>query len=72
MIAQYGTEQAPPPWQIFTIPNNIKEGNMHFVQKVFEGAFEVRALVIIAVKALKVRLVRHSVLFSLCKETCYQ
>jgi len=41
MIAEYGAEQAPPPWQIFTIPNNIQEGNLHFVQKVFEGAFEV-------------------------------
>lgn len=41
MVAEYGTEQAPPPWQIFTIPNNIQEGNLHFVQKVFEGAFEV-------------------------------
>ena len=41
MIAQYGNENAPPPWQIFTIANNIQEGNMHFVQKVFEGAFEV-------------------------------
>lgn len=44
MIAEYGAEQAPPPWQIFTIPNNIQEGNLHFVQKVFEGAFEVIAL----------------------------
>ena len=41
MIAEYGAEQAPPPWQIFTLPNNIAEGNLHFVQKIFEGAFEV-------------------------------
>ena len=41
MIAQYGTENAPPPWSTFTIPNDIKEGNLHVVQKVFEGAFEV-------------------------------
>lgn len=41
MIALYGNENAPPPWQIFTIANNIREGNMHFVQKVFDGAFEV-------------------------------
>ncbi|KAL9607304.1 MAG: hypothetical protein Q9167_007773 [Letrouitia subvulpina] len=40
MIAQYGSENAPPPWQIFTIANNIQDGNLHFVQKVFEGAFE--------------------------------
>lgn len=41
MIAKHGAENAPPPWQTFTIANNIQEGNMHFVQKVFEGAFEV-------------------------------
>lgn len=41
MIAEYGAENAPPPWQTFTIANNIQEGNMHYVQKVFEGAFEV-------------------------------
>ncbi|KAI4175474.1 MAG: hypothetical protein LQ343_001674 [Gyalolechia ehrenbergii] len=40
MISLYGNENAPPPWQIFTIANNIREGNMHFVQKVFDGAFE--------------------------------
>ena len=41
MIAQYGQENAPPPWATFTIANDIKEGNMHVVQKVFEGPFEV-------------------------------
>ena len=41
MIAEYGAEHAPPPWQTFTIPNDIKDGNLHLVQKVFEGAFEV-------------------------------
>ena len=41
MIAQYGQENAPPPWATFTIANDIKEGNMHVVQKVFEGSFEV-------------------------------
>ncbi|KAL8710102.1 MAG: hypothetical protein Q9225_007342 [Loekoesia sp. 1 TL-2023] len=40
MISLYGNENTPPPWQIFTIANNIREGNMHFVQKVFDGAFE--------------------------------
>ncbi|KAL8848245.1 MAG: hypothetical protein Q9221_006718 [Calogaya cf. arnoldii] len=40
MISEYGQENAPPPWQIFTIANNVREGNMHFVQKVFDGAFE--------------------------------
>lgn len=41
MIAQYGQENAPPPWATFTIANDIKEANMHVVQKVFEGSFEV-------------------------------
>lgn len=41
MISLYGKENAPPPWQILTIANSVKEGNMHFVQKVFDGAFEV-------------------------------
>lgn len=40
-MEKYGNENAPPPWQLFTIPNNIQDGNLHFVQKVFEGAFEV-------------------------------
>lgn len=41
MIAEYGQENAPPPWATFTVGNDIKEGNMHVVQKVFEGSFEV-------------------------------
>lgn len=40
MLEKYGQEHAPPPWAMFTIPNNIGEGNLHFVQKVFLGAFE--------------------------------
>lgn len=44
MISLYGQENAPPPWQIFTIANNVAEGNLHFVQKVFDGAFEVSAM----------------------------
>lgn len=38
---KYGTEKAPPPPQVFTIANAPKDGNIHFVQKVFQGAFEV-------------------------------
>ncbi|KAL2217079.1 putative mannosyl-oligosaccharide glucosidase [Thermoascus aurantiacus ATCC 26904] len=37
---KYGTEKAPPPPQVFTIANAPKDGNIHFVQKVFQGAFE--------------------------------
>ena len=39
-IEQYTAEAMPPPMQAFTIPNMPGAGNMHFVQKVFEGAFE--------------------------------
>ena len=39
-VEKYGQEHAPPPWATFTIPNNVQEGNLHFVQKVFVGAFE--------------------------------
>lgn len=44
LIGKWGTENTPPPWQAFTMANDIKKGNMHFVQKVFEGPFEVSAL----------------------------
>ncbi|KAJ9267077.1 CAZyme family GH63 [Paecilomyces variotii] len=36
----YGTDNPPPPPQVFTIANAPKEGNIHLVQKVFQGAFE--------------------------------
>ena len=41
MIAEYGQDNAPPPWATFAIPNQIEDGNLHIVQKVFEGPFEV-------------------------------
>ncbi|KKY19128.1 putative mannosyl-oligosaccharide glucosidase [Phaeomoniella chlamydospora] len=37
---EYGQDNMPPPWQTFTIQNNIEPGNLHFVQKTFQGAFE--------------------------------
>lgn len=40
-VEEYGNERSPPPWQVFTIANNIGPGNLHLVQKVFEGSFEV-------------------------------
>ena len=43
-IAKYGQEKPPPPWQTFTIPNDIREGNTHIIQKVYGGAFEVSQL----------------------------
>lgn len=39
---KYTAENPPPPPQVFTIANVPKEGNIHLVQKVFQGAFEVR------------------------------
>lgn len=39
-IEEYTQEKMPPPWQTYTIENKPGQGNMHLVQKVFEGAFE--------------------------------
>ncbi|KAL2786829.1 glycoside hydrolase [Aspergillus keveii] len=39
-IAKYGTDNPPPPAQVYTIDNQPGEGNLHLVQKVFTGAFE--------------------------------
>ncbi|RJE25152.1 mannosyl-oligosaccharide glucosidase [Aspergillus sclerotialis] len=39
-IQNYGAENPPPPAQVFTIKNTPGDGNMHLVQKVFQGAFE--------------------------------
>ncbi|KAI9698018.1 MAG: Processing alpha glucosidase I [Candelina mexicana] len=39
-VEKYGNDNAPPPWQLFTIPNEPGAGNIHLIQKVFEGAFE--------------------------------
>ena len=39
-IAKYGNEASPPPWQVFTVANQAGDGNLHFIQKVFRGAFE--------------------------------
>ena len=40
LVGKYGQENAPPPWTMFTVPSDIKDGNLHVVQKTFEGAFE--------------------------------
>lgn len=37
---KYKKETHPPPWQTFVFKNEFKPGNLHFVQKVFEGPFE--------------------------------
>ena len=40
LLERYGQEKMPPPWHIFTINNDIKDGNFHMIQKVFQGPFE--------------------------------
>ena len=39
-IEKYGEDSLPPAWQLFTISNNIQDGNLHMLQKVYSGAFE--------------------------------
>jgi mannosyl-oligosaccharide glucosidase len=39
-LKSYGQENPPPPWQVYTISNKPGKGNLHFIQKVFEGPFE--------------------------------
>ena len=39
-VEKYTSEKLPPPYQAYTIKNAPGSGNMHIVQKVFEGDFE--------------------------------
>lgn len=41
-VQKWGSEDAPPPAQLFTIKPGPGDGNFHMVQKVFTGPFEVR------------------------------
>jgi len=38
--AKYGAEAHPPPWQTFVLKPNFEPGNVHMIQKIFEGSFE--------------------------------
>ncbi|KAI2633854.1 glycoside hydrolase family 63 protein [Xylaria nigripes] len=40
IVKEYGPESAPPPWQVYQLPNLPNSGNVQIVQKVFEGPFE--------------------------------
>ena len=40
-LNDYGQENLPPPFLFYTIPDDPGMGNLHIVQKVFEGPFEV-------------------------------
>nr|POE76652.1 putative mannosyl-oligosaccharide glucosidase [Quercus suber] len=39
-VGEYTEQKMPPPWQTYTIQNAPGQGNMHMIQKVFEGPFE--------------------------------
>lgn len=39
-IEKYGEQNPPPPQQVYTVPNDAGTGNLHLIQKVFEGSFE--------------------------------
>lgn len=40
-VEKYGQTNPPPPAQVFTIKNEPGDGNVHLVEKVFKGPFEV-------------------------------
>jgi mannosyl-oligosaccharide glucosidase len=64
-LQKYGIENPPPPPQVFTLPNTRQSGNMHFIQKVFQGAFEVRCVRSVGGPSSR-HLVRHSFFFWIC------
>ncbi|KAK0720526.1 glycoside hydrolase [Lasiosphaeris hirsuta] len=37
---KYDNTDAPPPWQVYQLTNRPGAGNVHIIQKVFEGSFE--------------------------------
>ncbi|KAL2268627.1 hypothetical protein VTJ83DRAFT_3473 [Remersonia thermophila] len=37
---KYDVQDPPPPWQVYQLANKPGKGNVHLVQKVFEGDFE--------------------------------
>lgn len=39
-VEQFEQDNLPPPYQVYTIRNDPGEGNMHMIQKVFQGDFE--------------------------------
>ncbi|KAI5803158.1 glycoside hydrolase [Geopyxis carbonaria] len=40
MAERHKPDSHPPPWQTFVLENEFEGGNLHFIQKVFEGDFE--------------------------------
>ena len=45
LVKEFGQDNPPPPAQMFTIKHSPGEGNVHLVQKVFKGPFQVKAIV---------------------------
>ncbi|KAF2084351.1 glycoside hydrolase family 63 protein [Saccharata proteae CBS 121410] len=39
-VEEFGEQNMPPPDQLYTVANEPAPGNLHLVQKVFEGEFE--------------------------------
>ncbi len=40
IMEQYDASRPPPPWQVYQLPNRPGAGNIHIVQKMFQGPFE--------------------------------
>lgn len=40
LMKEYTQENMAPPWQAFTLQNDIRPGNMHMIQKVLVGDFQ--------------------------------
>lgn len=40
LVKDYTQENMAPPWQAFTIQNDVRPGNVHMIQKVLVGDFE--------------------------------
>lgn len=40
LVEEYTQDKMPPPWQTYTIQSRPTQGNIHLVQKIYEGPFE--------------------------------
>ncbi|KAJ9131114.1 Glycoside hydrolase family 63 protein [Pleurostoma richardsiae] len=40
IMQNYDPNQPPPPWQVYQLTNKPGAGNIHIIQKMFEGPFE--------------------------------
>lgn len=52
-VEKFGEGNVPPPPALLTLTNTQGGGNIHYIQKVFRGSFEVcNRLVILTIKPL--------------------